>query len=122
MLRINENKITVNGIETRNPELIGLAVLDMVSSGGLCDSQIRELRDKFYSYVVGKGQKKTTERKKMINILLRMEKPNKPEFITEVMSLGITQATAYNFINLCKEAGIIEVVPEQMHFNVNLVL
>jgi len=120
MLKTVGNIVTVNGIETRNAELIGLAYLDMISNDGICNTQINELKKRFKKYISDNGLRVTPERKKLLSVLLSMSSPTPVEFAQKVAGMNITVATAYNFINLCKRAKIIEQIPEQYYCNVNL--
>lgn len=122
MLKIKNGIVTVNGIETRNPELIGLAVLDSISNDTITDEQKTELKQRFEDYISCNGLRVTPQRKKLLSVLLSMTAPTPVEFAQKVAGMNITVATAYNFINLCKRAGIIEQIPEQYYFNVNLTL
>lgn len=120
MLKIKNGIVTVNGIQTRNPELIGLAVLDSISNDTITDDQKAELKQRFENYVNDNGLRVTNERKVLINELLKMDLPNPAQLVVNVKSKGIAKGSVYNFINLCKEAEIIDFEPEKHQFNINL--
>jgi hypothetical protein len=120
MLKSQGQKVYVNGVETRNAELIGLAYLDMLSSAGINESEKNRLTEVFLKHLLTKNLRLTPEREKMLSILLSMDQPNPVTFSELVMQQGICRATSYNFIKLSIEAGIIEIASAKYYFNTNL--
>jgi hypothetical protein len=123
MIQIINDKVFVNGKETVNPELIGLAVLDFIENRGIKNPiQIQselsqdELREKFFNHLKENNLRHTHERKTLIELAFTIN-PFKPtELVKRATELRIAQASCYNFIQMCVDAGILEIQPKKYIF------
>ncbi len=123
MITIIESKVFVNGKETVNPELIGLAVLDLAENrNGIISLNIPqrlsqdELREKFFNHLKENNLRHTHERKTLIELAFTIN-PFKPtELVKRATDHRIAQASCYNFIQTCVDAGIVEIQPRKYFF------
>lgn len=123
MVTIIENKIFVNGKETVNPELIGLAVLDFIENRGIKNPiQIQselsqdELREKFFNHLKENNLRYTHERKSLIELAFTINPFEPTELVKKAIDHRIAQASCYNFIQTCVDAGILEIQPRKYFF------
>lgn len=123
MVTIIENKIFVNGKETVNPELIGLAVLDFIENDNSkitikTQSKLSkdELRDKFFNHLKENNLRHTHERKTLIELAFTINPFEPTELVKRATELRIAQASCYNFIQMCVDAGVVEIQPRKYFF------
>lgn len=123
MIQIINDKVFVNGKETVNPELIGLAVLDLAESRkGIISLNIPqklsqdELRDKFFNHLKENNLRHTHERKTLIELAFTIDPFEPTELVKRATDLRIAQASCYNFIQTCVDAGIVEIQPRKYFF------
>lgn len=107
MITIVKNKVFVEGKETKDPTLIGLAILDALESkkGKIINHSDR--REKIIAYIKQKRLRNTLERRSLIDIVCSMLVFSSEELIERAENLKISRASAYNFTVLLKDANII---------------
>jgi len=123
MIQIINDKVFVNGKETVNPELIGLAVLDLAENRNRIISlnipkklSQDELRDKFFNHLKENNLRHTHERKTLIELAFTINPFEPTELVKRATDLRIAQASCYNFIQTCVDAGIVEIQPRKYFF------
>ena len=107
MITIANNQVFVQGKQTTDPTLIGLAILDSLESKDIKIIDQSERRNKINAYIKEKQLRKTLERRHLIDIICSMFIFSSEELIERAESLNISRASAYNFTVLLKEANII---------------
>lgn len=107
MITIANNKVFVQGKQTTDPTLIGLAILDAIESKQDMAVDHSDRRDKINAYVKQKQLRKTLERGQLIDIVCSMFIFSSEELIERAEKLNISRASAYNFTVLLKDANII---------------
>lgn len=107
MITIVNNQVFVEGKQTTDPTLIGLALLDALESkkGKIINHSDR--REKINAYIKQKRLRNTLERRNLIDIVCSMFVFSSEELIERAENLKISRASAYNFTVLLKEANII---------------
>lgn len=103
MITIINKKVFVDGLETRDPMLIGLAVLDSIEN-----ISNKEKSEIINNYFRSRKLRKTYERKVLVSLFCSLECFNMEDFVTQANIHNISRATAYNFINILKEGNIIK--------------
>lgn len=123
MIQIINDKVFVNGKETVNPELIGLAVLDFIDNDNSkitikTQSKLSkdDLRDKFFNHLKENNLRHTHERKTLIELAFTINPFEPTELVKRATDLRIAQASCYNFIQTCVDAGIVEIQPRKYFF------
>ena len=123
MIQIINDKVFVNGKETVNPELIGLAVLDLAENrNGIISLNIPqrlsqdELREKFFNHLKENNLRHTHERKTLIELAFTINPFEPTELVKRATELRIAQASCYNFIQMCVDAGVVEIQPRKYFF------
>jgi len=123
MIKIENNQFYFNGIETTNPELIGLAILDFIDNGGTeipekkNTAKNKEIsKNKYFSYLSQNKLSITRERKLLIDLFLGINDFEPIELIKKALEIKITPATCYNFIQTCVDAEILEIQPKKYIF------
>lgn len=107
MITIANNKVFVQGKQTTDPTLIGLAILDAIESKQDMAVDHSDRRDKINAYVKQKQLRKTLERRHLTDIVCSMFIFSSDELIERAEKLNISRASAYNFTVLLKDANII---------------
>lgn len=107
MITIANNKVFVQGKQTNDPTLIGLAILDAIESNQDMAVDHSDRRDKINAYVKQKQLRKTLERRHLTDIVCSMFIFSSEELIERAEKLNISRASAYNFTVLLKDANII---------------
>ena len=107
MITIANNKVFVQGKQTTDATLIGLAILDAIESKQDIAVDHSDRRDKINAYVKQKQLRKTLERSQLIDIVCSMFIFSSEELIERAEKLNISRASAYNFTVLLKDANII---------------
>ena len=107
MITIANNKVFVQGKQTTDPTLIGLAILDAIESKQDMAVDHSDRRDKINAYVKQKQLRKTLERRHLTDIVCSMFIFSSDELIQRSEKLNISRASAYNFTVLLKDANII---------------
>lgn len=107
-------------IETTNPELIGLAILDSLNESSEeidrnKNLSIKELKQKYIQFLNNNKMSVTTERKLLIDLLLKIDNFEPYDLINEAMKseVKIVPATCYNFLKTCVDSGILEIQPKK---------
>lgn len=124
MLEIYNNRVFINGKETVNPELIGLALLDYAESlpenkkaidfAFLVDRD--EIVERFTKYLSDNAFRNTLERRNLIELLVTMNDFSAKDFVNEAMQLKASYPTCYNFLQVCVDAKILNVSPKNYKF------
>jgi hypothetical protein len=107
MIEIKKNKVYVNGKKTTDPTLIGLAVLDSIENKDSLYNTMISRKDKIKLFMEEEQMRNTIERKCMIDIICSMVVFNSEDFIAKVERNQISRASAYNFISLLQQAGVL---------------
>ena len=107
MITIANNTVFINGKQTTDPTLIGLAMLDSIELNKEMAVDHSDRRDKINAYVKSKGLRNTLQRKKLIDIVCSMFIFNSEQLIERAEKMQISTASAYNFTVLLREAKII---------------
>ena len=107
MITIANNKVFVQGKPTKDPMLIGLAVLDSLDSKEDMVASHSDRRDKINAYIKAKQLRNTLERRHLIDIVCSMFVFSSEELIERAENLKISRASAYNFTVLLKDANIV---------------
>ena len=107
MLTIVNNKVFVQGKQTIDPTLIGLALLDAVELSKYRYVDHSERRAKINAYVKQKRLRNTLERRQLTDIVCSMFVFSSEELIERAEKLKISRGSAYNFTVLLKDANII---------------
>ena len=107
MITIANNKVFVQGKQTTDATLIGLAILDAIESKQDMAVDHSDRRDKINAYVKQKQLRKTLERRHLTDIVCSMFIFSSDELIERAEKLNISRASAYNFTVLLKDANII---------------
>lgn len=107
MITIVKNKVFVQGKQTTDPTLIGLAILDAIESKQDMAVDHSDRRDKINAYVKQKRLRNTLERRHLTDIVCSMFVFSSEELIERAENLKISRASAYNFTVLLKDANII---------------
>ena len=107
MITIVNNQVFVQGKQTTDPTLIGLALLDAVESKQDMVINQSDRREKLSAYIKQKRLRKTLERRHLIDIVCSMFIFSSEELIERAEKLNISRASAYNFTVLLKDANII---------------
>lgn len=107
MITIANNKVFVQGKQTTDPTLIGLALLDAIESKKTNSIDNISLRKKIEDYIKEKQLRKTLERRHLIDIVCSMFIFSSEELIERAEKLHISRASAYNFTVLLKDANIV---------------
>ena len=107
MITIVNNQVFVQGKQTTDPTLIGLALLDAVESKQDMIINQSDRREKLSAYIKQKRLRKTLERRHLIDIVCSMFIFSSEELIERAEKLNISRASAYNFTVLLKDANII---------------
>ena len=107
MITIVNNQVFVEGKQTTDPTLIGLALLDALESkkGKIINHSYR--REKINAYIKQKRLRNTLERRHLIDIVCSMFVFSSEELIERAEKLKISRGSAYNFTVLLKDANII---------------
>lgn len=107
MITIVNNQVFVEGKQTKDPTLIGLAILDAVESKQDMIINQSDRRDKINAYVKQKQLRNTLERRHLTDIVCSMFVFSSEELIERAEKLNISRASAYNFTVLLKDANIV---------------
>ena len=107
MITIVNNQIFVQGKQTTDPTLIGLALLDAVESKQDMIINQSDRREKISAYVKQKRLRNTLERRQLTDIVCSMFVFSSEELIERAEKLKISRGSAYNFTVLLKDANII---------------
>jgi len=107
MITIANNKVFVQGKQTTDPTLIGLAMLDAIELKQDMAVDHSERRDKINAYIKAKRLRNTLERRNLIDIVCSMFIFSSEELIERAEKLHISRASAYNFTVLLKDANIV---------------
>ena len=107
MITIVNNKVFVQGKQTTDPTLIGLAILDAIESKQDMAVDYSDRRDKINAYIKQKRLRNTLERRNLIDIVCSMFIFSSEELIERAEKLKISRGSAYNFTVLLKDANII---------------
>lgn len=107
MITIAKNKVFVQGKQTADATLIGLAILDAIESNQDMAVDHSDRRDKINAYVKQKKLRKTLERRHLTDIVCSMFIFSSEELIERAEKLNISRASAYNFTVLLKDANIV---------------
>lgn len=107
MITIINKKVFVDGKKTNDPTLIGLAVLDSIENKDSLYNSMLSRKDKIKVFMQEEQMRNTVERKCMIDIVCSMAVFNSEDFIAKVERRQISRASAYNFISLLQQAGVL---------------
>lgn len=107
MITIANNKVFVQGKQTADATLIGLAILDAVESKQDMIINQSDRREKINAYIKQKRLRNTLERRHLIDIVCSMFIFSSEELIERAEKLKISRASAYNFTVLLKDANIV---------------
>ena len=107
MITIVNNQVFVQGKQTTDPTLIGLAILDAIESKQDMAIDQSDRREKISAYIKQKRLRNTLERRHLIDIVCSMFVFSSEELIERAEKLNISRASAYNFTVLLKDANII---------------
>lgn len=107
MLTIVNNQVFVQGKQTTDPTLIGLALLDALESKQDKAVDYSDRRAKINAYVKQKKLRNTLERRQLTDIVCSMFVFSSEELIERAEKLKISRGSAYNFTVLLKDANII---------------
>jgi len=107
MILIKKNKVYVQGKQTTDPTLIGLAILDAIEVKKDMAVDYSDRRDKISAYIKAKRLRNTLERRHLIDIVCSMFIFSSEELIERAEKLHISRASAYNFTVLLKDANIV---------------
>lgn len=111
MLELKNNKIYVHGKPTKNPELIGCAILDQID-------QLKQTKEERYSnakdvlktYIEESHLRATPERDYILMALFKMENFTAEKLYDELQyeyNFIVSRSTIYNAISLFKRLKII---------------
>ena len=107
MITIVNNQVFVEGKQTTDPTLIGLAILDAIESKQDMIINQSDRREKISAYIKQKRLRKTLERRQLTDIVCSMFVFSSEELIERAEKLNISRASAYNFTVLLKDANIV---------------
>ena len=107
MITIVNNQVFVEGKQTNDPTLIGLAILDAIESKQDMIINQSDRREKISAYVKQKRLRNTLERRQLTDIVCSMFVFSSEELIERAKKLKISRGSAYNFTVLLKDANII---------------
>ena len=107
MIIIANNQFFVQGKQTNDPTLIGLALLDAIESKQDMVVYHSDRREKISAYIKQKRLRKTLERRQLTDIVCSMLVFSSEELIERAKKLKISRGSAYNFTVLLKDANII---------------
>lgn len=107
MIIIANNQFFVQGKQTTDPTLIGLALLDAVESKQDMIINQSDRREKISAYIKQKRLRNTLERRQLTDIVCSMFVFSSDELIEQAKKLKISRGSAYNFTVLLKDANII---------------
>lgn len=107
MITIRRNKVFVEGKKTTDPTLIGLAILDSIENKDSIYNDMLNRKDKIKAFMEEEQMRNTVERKCMVDIVCSMAVFNSEDFIAKVERKKISRASAYNFISLLQQAGVL---------------
>jgi len=119
MIEILNGCVFIDGIQTTNPELIGLAILDSIDNGSAeipGTKNKTKSKDKYLIYLSQNKLSITRERKLLIDLFLGINDFEPIELIKKALEINITPATCYNFIQTCVDAEILEIQPKKYIF------
>lgn len=112
LIEIRRGKVFINiegeMVETRDPNLIGLAILDSLE--GIEDNMYEIVCNKFTNHLETKSLRKTPERYAIVEMVCKNEKPFSTNDIYDMMrnSYRVSRATIFNTMRLLLECGIIK--------------
>jgi hypothetical protein len=107
MITIANNQVFVQGKQTTDPTLIGLALLDAIELKQDMAVDHSDRREKINAYVKQKKLRKTLERRYLTDIVCSMIVFSSEELIERAENLNVSRASAYNFTVLLKDANVI---------------
>lgn len=130
MIQIKKGKVFVEVepglmVETTNPELIGLAVLDFASdyflkpTRQLTSKEKEIIKESFFNYIKNQGLRTTLERKELINHAVENNNFTAIEFVkgaTQLFKKRVSRPTCYNFLETLVESNILEIQPKKYTF------
>ena len=108
-IELKNNTLFLDGIPTKNPEALGLAILDYADA---CSRPVDfdETKIKFINYLENKGLRITTERIKILESLHKTPEPFNIQdvfFFLQNANFIVSKATIYNTLKVLVQAKII---------------